>query len=117
MKYSRKELRNIAMALGNPVGYIGLPYVLSSVTVGLLLKKLNDGVLSIPLWIIASLLLTFCAVPFYTAFTGKRILRAIEKDYGPRTSRQVYDTFAEAKAGEPISLNIPELAKAFGENK
>ncbi|WP_095158357.1 hypothetical protein [Pseudomonas sp. Irchel 3E13] len=117
MSYSNKVLRQIAFTLGNPIGYIGLPWMMALVTVGVTMKQFNNGVVSIPFWVGASLILTFFALPFYSAYTGKRILRAIEKDYGPRTRQAVYDKFAMAKEGELFSLNIPCLAKGVGEGK
>ncbi|CAD0266030.1 hypothetical protein DENIT_70007 [Pseudomonas veronii] len=116
MNYSNKVLRQIAFTLGNPIGYFGFPYIVSLLIVGLTLKQINE-VVPILLWVGVSLLLSFCALPFYTAFTGKRILGAIEKDYGPRTRQAVYDKFATAKEGEEFKLNIPGLARDFGEGK
>lgn len=116
MSYSNKVLRQIAFTLGNPIGYFGFPWLMTLVTVGFTIKQFN-GVVPIPLWIGGSLILTFSALPFYSAYTGKRILRAVEKDYGPRTRQAVYDKFAMAKEGERYSLNIPDLARGFGEKK
>ncbi|MNJ73349.1 hypothetical protein D3C77_701340 [compost metagenome] len=60
-------------------------------------------------------LLCWILTDLYARFTGRRILRAIEKDYGPLTRAHVYKVFAEAKGGDLIDLDIPALARSYNE--
>ncbi|MQT73315.1 hypothetical protein [Pseudomonas helleri] len=120
MKQLPQVLRNIAMTLGNPIGNFGVPYMASLLVVGLTLKQFKEGMpalLVFAVFVIGSLVLAFVLMHFYVVINGKRILGAIKKDYGPRTSQGVYKTFAETKEGEKISLDIPGLARAYGEDK
>ncbi|TCV51342.1 hypothetical protein [Pseudomonas sp. 460] len=120
MKQSTQVLRSIAMTLGNPIGNFGVPYMVSLLVVGLPLKHFKEampGLLVFAIFVIGSLLLAVALMHFYVVINGKRILSAIEKDYGPRTSQGVYKTFAETKEGEKLRLDIPGLARAYGEDK
>ena len=120
MKYSHQVLRSIAMTLGNPIGNFGFPYCVSLLVVGLTIKQFKDampGLVMFAVFVGGSLLMTLVVMHFYMGLNGKRILGAIEKDYGPRTSQRVYKTFAETKEGEKLSLDIPGLARAYGEDK
>ena len=120
MKHSFQVLRDIALTLGNPIGNFGVPYMVSLLVVGLTLKQFKEampGLVVFAIFVIGSVLLAFVLMHFYVVINGKRILGVIEKDFGPRTSLGVYKTFAETKEGEILSLDIPGLARAYGEDK
>jgi hypothetical protein len=120
VKESTQALHRIAMTLGNPIGNLALPWIASTLVVGLSVKPFKEdisGLLLAVLYIGGSALMTVLALKFYIPFNGKRILGAIEKDYGPRTRQHVYNYFAEAQEGQKISLDIPGLARAYGEAK
>lgn len=120
MKQSIQVLRSIAMTLGNPIGNFGVPYMVSLLVVGLTLKQFKEdipGLLVFSVFVVGSLILALVLMYFYLVINGKRILGAIEKDYGPRTSQGVYKAFAETKEGESLGLDIPGLANAYGEDK
>lgn len=112
-------LRVIATTLGDPISNIGLPYMGSLIGVGLLVKQYKDELgplLTMGLFVGGALMVTPLVMRYFVPFNGKRILKAIEKDYGPRTRQRVYDTFVAASVGEKIVLDIPGLARALGEN-
>lgn len=120
VKNPARVLRDVAMCLGNPIGNVGIPFIVGTLAVGMAIKPFKDemhGLLLAGLYIGGSLLLTLLLVHFYVAFNGKRILGAIEKDYGPRTRESVFKTFAEGKEGDKIDLDIPAIARAYGESK
>lgn len=120
VKESKQALHDIAMTLGNPIGNIAFPWMASTLAVGLAIKPFKDdlgGWLVAALFIGGPLLVTYLALKVYVPFNGKRILKAIEKDYGPRTRQHVYKYFADAKEGQKIDLDIPGLARAYGEAK
>jgi hypothetical protein len=120
MKYSAQVLRDIGLTLGNPIGNFGVPYMVSLLAVVLTLTQFKEsmpGVLVFAIVYFGTVLLALVLMHFYVVFSGKRILGVIEKDFGPRTSLGVYKTFTEAKEGEKLSLDIPGLARAYGEGK
>lgn len=111
--------REIAMALGSDLGNAGFPMLLSFLAVGLTVRPFKDdmsGLLLAGLYIGGSLLLGLLLMHFYVAFNGKRIMKAVEKDYGPQTRQHVFNAFAVAKPGDKIDLDIPGLARAYREN-
>ena len=119
MKNSNKVLQTIAMALGNPVGYFGLPYIVCLLVLILAAKQVT-GTLPILVFlgvVLISLVLSFLLMPICMPFAGKRILNAIEKDYGPKTRQHVFDVFAAAQTGAEINLDIPDIARAYREVK
>lgn len=119
MKNSNEVLRIIAIALGNPVGYFGLPYITCLLTIVFAAKQVT-GTLPILVFIcvaLTSLVLAFLLMPLYMPFAGKRILKTIEKDYGPKTRQHVFDVFAAAKPGDKINLDILGVARAYREDK
>jgi hypothetical protein len=119
-KDSLPVLRDIATTLGDPISNVGLPYIASLVVVGLVSKQFKDdlnALLTLGLFVGGALLVTPMIMHYFVPFNGKRILIAIEKDYGPRTRQRVYETFAHASEGEKIVLDIPELARSFGESQ
>ena len=118
MKNSNKVLRTIAIALGNPIGYFGLPYMACLLTIGFAAKQVTG---TLPILVFAgvaiiSLALSFLLMPFYMPFAGKRILKAIENDYGPKTRQHVFNVFAAAQPGAMINLDIPSVARAYRED-
>lgn len=111
--------REIAMSLGSDLGNAGFPMLLSFLAVGLTVRPFKDdmsGLLLAGLYIGGSLLLGLLLMHFYVAFNGKRIMKAVEKDYGPQTRQHVFNAFAVAKPGDKIDLDIPGLARAYREN-
>lgn len=117
---SMQVLRDVASTLGNPVGNVGIPFILAALAVGYAIKPFKDeihGLLLTGLYIGGSLLMTLLVMHFYVAFNGKRILAAIGKDYGPMTRDRVFKTFAEGKVGDRINLDIPAIARSYGETK
>lgn len=119
MKNSNTVLRTIAMALGNPVGYFGLPYMVCLLALGFAAKQVT-GTLPILVFLgvaLVSLVLAFLLMPIYMPFAGRRILKAIEEDYGPMTRQHVFDVFAAAQPGAKINLDIPGVARAYREIK
>lgn len=112
--------RDIATILGNDMGNVGLPLLVSGVAVGLSIKPFKEdlpGLLQAGLYIGGTLLLAFLVMHFYVAFNGKRILSSIEKDYGPKTRQHVFNTFAVAQPGDKVELDIPAVARTYGEGK
>lgn len=117
-KSSGQVVRNIAMTLGNDVTNTGIPFLLAVLMAnqaariftpdfsGLIRIGLIAG-LSIPLYLVLAHLLA--------GINGRRILRAIEKDYGPKTRQHVLTVFATTKPGERLVLDIPAFARANGE--
>lgn len=119
-KDSLQVLRDIATTLGDPISNVGLPYMASLVGVGLVVKQFKEdlnALLTLGLFVGGALLLTPLVMRYFVPFNGKRILKAVEKDYGPRTRQRVYETFANASAGDKIELDIPGLTRSFGESK
>ncbi|BCR26239.1 hypothetical protein [Aquipseudomonas alcaligenes] len=119
MKSRSQTHRDIAMVLGSDLGNAGFPMLLSFLAVGLTVKLFEDdmsGLLLAGLYIGGSLLLGILLMHFYVAFNGMRILKAVEKDYGPKTRQHVYNAFAAAKPGDKIDLDIPGVARAYREN-
>lgn len=118
MKYSNMVLRNVALNLGNPIGNFGIPLIVSFVVVGLAVKPLQGhigNIGAIAIWISASLGLAWGLGWLYTVSVGKRILAAIERDYGPKTSKTVYRLTGKTKEGDYLDLDIPAVARAYGE--
>lgn len=119
MKSKSQTHRDIAMVLGSDLGNGGLPMLISFLAVGLTVKPFKDdmsGLLLAGLFIGGSLLLGLLLMHFYVAFNGKRILKAVEKDYGPKTRQHVFNALAVAKPGDMIDLDIPGLARAYRED-
>lgn len=119
MKSKSQTHRDIAMALGSDLGNAGFPMLISFLAVGLTVKPFKDdmpGLLLAGLYIGGSLLLGLLLMHFYVVFNGKRILKAVEKDYGPKTRQHVFNAFAAAKPGDKINLDIPGVAGAYREN-
>jgi hypothetical protein len=120
MKSPNQTLRAISITLGNPIYYFAAPVVISFVLVGLIIRHFKNelpGLLAFALQAAGALPMAFLLVQFFMINNGKRILGAIEKDYGPRTRLKVYETFAKAEEGKPISLDIPGIARAYRESE
>lgn len=118
MKSKSETHRDIAMVLGSDLGNAGFPMLLSFLAVGLSVKPFKDDMsvlLLAGLYIGGSLLLGLLLMHFYVAFNGVRILRNVEKDYGPKTRQHVFDVFSAAKPGDKIDLDIPGVARAYRE--
>lgn len=120
MKSETQTLRDVATLLGNDLGNAGVPMVLSFLAVGLFIQQFMDdmsGLLVVGLLIGGSILLGLLLMHFYVPLTGKRILDAIEKDYGPRTRERVFKVVADAKDGDKIDIDISAIARSYGESK
>nr|WP_290467335.1 hypothetical protein [Pseudomonas fluorescens] len=119
MKSKNQTHRDIALILGNDLGNVGFPMILSFLAVSLSIKPFKEdmsGLLLAGLYIGGSLLVGLLLMHFYVAFNGKRILKAVEKDYGPKTRQHVFNVFAAAKPGDKIDLDIPGVARANRED-
>tara|TARA_R110002124_G_scaffold128157_8_gene288575 strand:+ start:2161 stop:2541 length:381 start_codon:yes stop_codon:yes gene_type:complete len=119
IKSKSQTHRDIAKVLGSDLGSAGFPMLLSFLAVGLTVKPFKDdmpGLLLAGLYIGGSLLLGLLLMHFYVTFNGKRILKAVEKDYGPKTRQHVFNAFAVAKPGDKIDLDIPGVARAYRED-
>lgn len=116
----RKILRSIALHLGNDLGNVVVPAVVSFVGIAYALKPFKEDLgllLFWILWIVAGLVSTTFFMHVYCVYNGKRVLKSIEKDYGTRTREHVFESFVKAAATGKIDLNIPDAARSFGEGR
>lgn len=118
MTYEKNELRKIAVMLGNPIGLLGIPLMVSILIVGFSINPLKGNMSALAFFgcnVMAIVVLATAFTWFYAVSVGRRFLASITQKYGPKTSKTVYNLVAkQGKDGWP-SINIPAIAKAFGE--
>lgn len=117
MVYSKKVLSNLAWHLSAERTF-AVPLVVAAVIVGMSVHPIKDDFPALVVWggiFIGTFVLGFLLCHPYAPIAGKNILRAVEREYGPKTSQAVYKVFADLKEGERRGINIPELAKSLGE--
>lgn len=110
--------RKVAKILSNDLINLAIPSILSGVTAKIIGERfgpiLLDGhqlLASFAIFVLLQLIL----VPLVCMLNGWRILIAVEKDYGPKTRQHVYEAFEHVKNGELLKLNIPAIARNYGE--
>ncbi|QNV69369.1 hypothetical protein F7661_28015 (plasmid) [Pseudomonas sp. CFA] len=110
--------RKVAKVLSNDLINLAIPSILSGVTAKIIGERFGPVLLegspllaSFAIFVLLQLLL----VPFVSMLNGWRILVAVEKDYGPKTRQHVYEAFEHVKDGELMRLNIPAIARDYGE--
>lgn len=116
----REILRSIALHLGNELGNVVIPAVVSFIGIAYALKPFKEDLGLLLFWslfIVAGIVGTVFVMHAYCVFNGKRVLKAIEKDYGPRTREHVFESFVKAAETGKIDLNIPDAARSFGEGR
>lgn len=117
MVHSKKVLSNLAWHLSAERTF-AVPLLVAVIIVALSIRPFNDDWPWMAWWGVmfaGAFILGFLLCHPYAPIAGKNILRAIEKEYGPKTSMAVYQIFADLKEGERRGIDIDELAKSLGE--
>ncbi len=117
MTYSSKTLANIAWHLSGQRTFL-VPLGVGAIIAGIAIQPFKGSFPALALWagmFVGAIVIGFILCNFYAPVAGKSILRAIERDYGPKTCNAVYTLFAEIKEGDESGVDIPELAKSLGE--
>lgn len=113
---SKKALRQIYIAIGNPLAswaaFGGGCLIASS-----LLSPYVEPMPLVPrvcVYVGIAAALGLAEHLFVKPWNGSRMLKAIAKIHGPRTSEHIYNMFANDR-GDRVRVNIPEIAKSYGE--
>lgn len=122
---SAQVFRSIARGVGSPVGNIALPLISAITALGIFLPAFvfdydaqafqMHWLLKVAIFSFGSIGLTMAMVPFQLEANGKKILSDIEKNYGPQTGEHVFRVFASGDEVSAIDLDIPAIARAYGE--
>jgi len=119
-KSQSQTLRDISLALGNDMRTVIAPVVataaIAAVTHDYYKEYVGVGWYTVA-YVVAALGLGILAAWLLGPLNGRLILRAIEKDYGPKTRAHVFKVLNDARPGDRISIDFDSIARSNGENK
>lgn len=122
MKMAEKSkqvvLRNVALALGNDLRTVIAPVLATAAVASVAhdyVKEYVGGGWYTLAYALAAFVLGIVVAWLLGPLNGRLILRAIERDYGPKTRAHVFKLLNDARPGVPISIDLPSIARSNGE--